>query len=244
MPEFIALSRGPHTVICLPGLDGSQALIERVVPQLDGEATLLWADYNRARGLTYPIAVEALESAIQRHRPSVIMAESFGSTVAIAWALEHPDRGIPLVLSGPLSWTRRRRCTGWGRFAAWLVPEPLQPFCVWLGSQFVIAPYTIEAVRRNLIRDFCAIPRQAWLDRLAMLLEVDLRPRLKELRAPLTLLWFEKDNVVFCQEEIDLFRAAGHGDAIRLIPGAGHSLWAHVPELVADEVRRHLNGRR
>lgn len=244
MPDFFPITSGPDKVLCLPGLDGSRALIGRLARQVEGEATLLWADYNRVRGLTYPRAVAALERAVQEHAPRAIVAESFGSTVALSWALEHPDRGIPLILSGPLSWVRRRGCTLWGRFAALIVPDLLRPCCVWAGSQFIIAPHAHPAVRHDLIRDFCAIPRRAWLDRLGMLLAVDLRPRLAEIRAPLTLMWFEDDGVVFSREEAALFRAAGHGDAIRLLPGRGHSLWAHAPEAVAAELRRHLDGRR
>lgn len=241
MIPLVPLSQGVHTVLALPGLDGSRALVDQLIPHLDGDVTLLWADYNRARGLTYSRAVATLERAVELHRPSGILAESFGSTVAMRWALEHPERAIPLVLSGPLSHVRRRWCTGWGRAAAWVTPDAIRPAVVWIGSQFVIARRA-RPIRPALIRDFCRIPRRAWLDRLAMLLEVDLRDRLPELRAPVTLLWGERDRVVYGDREAEIFRAAGHGDAIRILPGIGHSVWAEHPEAVAAELRRHLNG--
>jgi pimeloyl-ACP methyl ester carboxylesterase len=238
---WVPLTSGPRTVIALPGLDGSRALVNRLLPHLDGEVRLLWADYNRVRGLTYPNAVESLERAVRESTPCAVLAESFGSTLAIRWAIEHPEHAIPLVLSGPLSWVRRRWCTGWGRAAAWVTPDAVRPAVVWVGSQFVIARRP-PAVRRDLIRDFCRIPRRAWLDRLAMLLEVDLRGSLADLRAPVTLLWGGEDRVVFGDREAEVFRGAGHGESIRMLPGIGHSIWAENPEAVAEELRRHLNG--
>ena len=127
--------------------------------------------------------------------------------------------------------------------AAFIVPAPLQPLCVYLGSQVFVAPRCTRDIRQPLIRDFCKIPRHAWLDRLQMLLDLDLRPRQKDLRAPVTILWGEKDRVVFAREEAEIFRAAGHGGAIRMIPGVGHGLWAEAPAAVAEEVRRQFNGR-
>jgi pimeloyl-ACP methyl ester carboxylesterase len=231
---------GHQPVLCLPGLDGSRALVDQLIPHLEGHTRLIWANYNHARGLTYEAAVRALQRAVEEHCPRLIIAESFGSTVAVAWALEHPDQQIPLVLTGPLSWVRRRWCTGWGRFAAWITPDTIRPAVVWMGSQFVISRRGGRQVRRDLIRDFCRIPRRAWLDRLSMLLEVDLRARLREIRQPVTLLWGEDDRVVFSQDEAEIFRSAGHGHAIRILPGIGHSLWAEHPEAVAEEVRRVL----
>lgn len=237
MLEFTQLTSGPETVLCLPGLECSRAAIGEVAKVIDGDARLLWADFNRVAGLTYPRAVEWLQAAVERERPAVITAESFGSTIALSWALEHPENQIPLVLSGPFSHVRRRRFTSGGWLAAKWVPPVVQPLCVWVGGQYVIERRIARPLRQQVIRDLSRIPRHAWLDRLAMMLEVDLRPRLGEIKVPMTLLWGEEDNLVFPAEEAEEFRAAGHDDAIDILPNIGHSVWTQAPQRIADDIR-------
>jgi pimeloyl-ACP methyl ester carboxylesterase len=239
---FIELTQGEQAVLFLPGLDGSRSLVQGLARNLDSRVTLLWADFNSVRDLTYPRAVDMLQQSVERHSPCAIMAESFGSTVAISWALEHPESNLPLIFSGPLSWTRRRKCTWWGRAAALTVPRPLQPFFVRIGGRFIVGKRLPMPQRWNLIQDFMSIPRRAWLDRLTMLLEVDLRPRLAELQAPLSLIWGEEDRVVWSRLEAEVFEAAGHGEAIRILPNIAHSVLAEAPETLAEELMRVLNG--
>ncbi|MBN1476063.1 hypothetical protein JXA47_04865 [Candidatus Sumerlaeota bacterium] len=242
MFPFIELTRGERTVLFLPGLDGSRSLVQGLARSLDSRVTLLWANLNGVRDLTYPRAVQMLQESVERHSPSAIMAESFGSTVAISWALEHPESELPLIFSGPLSWTRRRKCTWWGRAAALTVPWPLQSLFVNIGGWFIVGKRLPLPQRWRLIRDFGSIPRRAWLDRLTMLLEVDLRPRLAELRAPLTLIWGEEDRVVWSKLEAEVFEVAGHREAIRLLPNIAHSVLAEAPEALAEELMRVLDG--
>jgi pimeloyl-ACP methyl ester carboxylesterase len=129
-----------------------------------------------------------------------LLGSSFGSTVALRFAADHPDRVRTVILQGGFPRRQFHRIErGLARMARY-----------WPGmmKDLIVRPYVMErfdrpqfAMADPAIYDFfleCsgAVPIQCAARRALMLDAIDLRPRLKSIRKPVLLIGGDRDGLV------------------------------------------------
>jgi pimeloyl-ACP methyl ester carboxylesterase len=188
---------GRPPLVYLPGIDGTGRLLYRQeglhrIYQVECVA------YDQDRPATYAelaaLGIERLEKA---GRPGVVLAESFGGAVALTLALARPDLVERLVLVNTFAWFPAR----WRiRLAAWagqLFPSrPAHPATRGVRGRFFFAPDIPPAVRAEWWERTADVPLSAYGRRLRLIAELDLRPRLGEIRTPTLVLVARNDRVV------------------------------------------------
>jgi pimeloyl-ACP methyl ester carboxylesterase len=171
-----------------------------------------------------------------------LFGSSFGSTVALRAAADHPARVRRVVLQGgfarrPLHWTERGLCR-LGRY--------------WFGLRMADLPFREREMRRREGAAFAGSDGAAWRFLLAntavgpcracalrslMLDRLDLRPRLGRVRCPVLLIGGDRDGIVprGCEAEVE----AGVADVRRVeLAGCGHyPQYTHVGEAAATVLR-------
>jgi 4,5:9,10-diseco-3-hydroxy-5,9,17-trioxoandrosta-1(10),2-diene-4-oate hydrolase len=180
-----------------------------------------------------------------------LLGHSMGGLTALSLALDHPARVDRLILadSGGLG-----RTTPFDvRLFFWLAPERLFPL---LGKRFMAWTLAQDDPRYKTLRDEAfefawqvynqraILPSGArafntWVNPIGV--SFDLRDRLRELEAPVLLLWGERDRIIPYEEALKARRRIAHGRLVAFTH-CGHSPQAERPDDFARVVNVWLNG--
>jgi pimeloyl-ACP methyl ester carboxylesterase len=175
-----------------------------------------------------------------------IAGSSFGGRIAIAFALEHPDRVRKLVLADAAGLSGQRppaifrfaRTPVVGRLLTVVTPR-------WVIRKNLLQVYGDPShVTEALVDRYDRLTlaegnRTALLDRLTGPQDPDLDDRLSELHMPVLLLWGERDRWIplpFAER----FAAGIAGAKLVVMPGLGHVAPEEDPETTSREVDRFL----
>ncbi|HEX3782269.1 MAG TPA: alpha/beta hydrolase [Pseudonocardiaceae bacterium] len=179
----------------------------------------------------WDIATIADRIALRHSEPVLVLGHSTGGAIALQLAVSHPrlvagllvvDSGAHMHGHGDVDRILATVETGWG---------PKLHKAV-LDRSFATPP---GAADRAELLDYAAmVPRQAALDALRSQRELDLTPRLAELRCPVTVLHGVLDPTRTLEQARDL-AAAIPGARLRYLD-TGHTPVYEAPDLVATEV--------
>lgn len=201
-----------------------------------------------ARDPARDIHDQATEAALGHlpDAPAHLIGHSFGATVALRLALEHPGRVASLTLIEPVLFAAARGQPGWARHRAAMAGlAPLQDaddaegatrcfLSEWGGGTPLDA--MPAAQRAYMVARIWVVPASAPAleeDRAALV------PRLGQLTCPVLLLEGDRSPPVI--GEIQTALAAAIPQAKRVVvPGAGHMAPITHPAEVAGEIRRLL----
>ncbi len=213
--------------ILIPGLDGTGLLYYRQVRPLEERHRVVpWRFQPRAE-FDYPDLVEELERASDNEPPGsvVVVGESFGGTIALHFALQHPEKISRLVLINTFPLYRRRLrirvgC-GMGRLLRWKGIREIKDFVVdrTLASEGIL-PEDRQRYR-ELIRQ---VYHPAYCRRLQLIRRLDLRERLKLVSVPTLIFASGRDKIVPSVKEARFMRSQIPGATLREFPLAGHAL--------------------
>jgi len=193
------------------------------------------ADYGRE-------AMAALDAAGHADRPAVILGSSFGGMVALAAALDHPERTAALVLLGTgAAWHRvpgRLRLAA--RFHRFL---PRRSYAR-LFAAFMLPPfrYPDAEVRLDLRRQMLHRTKNHIGDVLGAMRTFDEEARVGSVAAPTLVLHGAGDGVIpppagrFLAEHIP-------GAVLRILPDCGHLPQVARPAETVEAVRAFLGER-
>lgn len=218
-------SNGAQVFAYLPGLDGSGELIYAQEEELSTRYRVVRVPWRTKGRFRYGDLVTDVRDALDDAgaERAVIFAESFGGTVALQFALAHPERVDHLVVLNSFAYYPNRPLVKVGRALARLVPLPI----VWaLRAAVDIPTLALEGVpreaRRRFLRAANAQPLAAYAQRLDLVEGCDLRERLQELSVPTLFLAAEHDRVVPWRESRQMAERVP-GAAFELIPKVGHA---------------------
>lgn len=224
-----SLGAGPELVY-VPGIDGTGELLLGAEERFARTFRL-----TRLRYVSEPeVAVgadrydELARSACERLDErgigrALLLAESFGVGLALQIALDHPARVSGLALVNGFAHFSKRASLALSRATFARLPRSLFDL-----ARRHFAPITLFGPRRDpdVLLRFHALAGHATVEgyrrRLAMIAELDLRPRLNEIRPPVALFASDRDRIVAS------VRAAGEmqmllSDAtFELLPASGH----------------------
>jgi pimeloyl-ACP methyl ester carboxylesterase len=180
--------------------------------------------------------------------PFDLAGHSLGAGIAVTLAATRPDLVRGLILVAPAGLHPRRRLP-----ASVLAPAVTPMFAI----RRRLAPLTDFALGRQVllamaVADASSVsPTQARMmveasshatriaDAFATIAATDLRPRLDEIKAPLGLIWGERDVTIPVRGARHV-RAARPDALLEVIPGAGHVPMVEKPDAFARSLQRLL----
>ncbi|HEU4388076.1 MAG TPA: alpha/beta hydrolase, partial [Blastocatellia bacterium] len=194
-PSYSTTGQGP-LLIYIPGLDGTGELSFRHLPNLSRDYQVITYQLRDTGRFTYEDLAADIAHIVQDRNETraMILGESFGGTIAIEFALRYPEMAERLVLVNSFPWFRKRRLIRYGLFIASRMPFD----ATWLirraaATLGLIVDGIARADRRTFIAAIRNVKKPAYVRRLELISELDLRDRLGEIKAPTLLLAGEKD---------------------------------------------------
>ena len=167
---------------------------------------------------------------------AVLVGHSWGGTLAIAFALDHPDRAAGLVLLALPTHPHLRNLT-------WLYGALSLPFAGWLFARSLALPLSAAALPAGvrgafnpqapppgyltrsaawlLLRPQCFLANARDVAGLHAVLDVQV-PRYSGLRGPIVVINGDRDAVIAPQRHAMVFAAVLRDAKLVLLPGVGH----------------------
>ena len=214
-----------------------------------------WSDRPGGGGDATPAAqAKLIAEALSRMGigPALIVGHSWAGALALALALDHPERVSGLVLAAPVAMPMPGPIT-----LPWYWRLALKPPVLWVLSRTVgppVALYLLRDAGRRVFNPEEPVPgyietsRAALVVRPATLLAnvqdlvglppalAAMSPRYGELRVPTTIVTGAADPIVRPDRQaVPLSKAIPHATLVTL-PGAGHMLHYTAPDALADAV--------
>ena len=219
-------------------MDGTGRLFHRQVPLLARRYRT--ATYTlRDDAASMDVLVDDLAAVIRTvgTGPAVVIGESFGGTVALSFALAHPDlvRGLVVLnsFSRFLPQVNLRIAIG----ALQVMPWATMSLVRRLTAFRLHSRYT----HRTEIRRFLELTRQTrragYIARLRILRRYDVRERLRALRVPTLFLASEFDHLIPSVREGRYMAERVAGATLRILTGHGH-ICLIAPNLDLEQLLR------
>jgi pimeloyl-ACP methyl ester carboxylesterase len=217
-------------VIAIPGTLCAPSVFRRLAERLAGEV-----DVDAVSWLTEPgpwdIPTVADRIAARITEPALVLGHSTGGAIALQLALDHPDLVAGLVLvntgahmrgHGDVEQIVATMADDWG-------PEL---HAAVLDRSFAVP--LDPADRVELLAYAASVPVEAALAVLRSQRDLDLTPRLAQLRCPVTIVHGTLDQARTVQQVYEL-AADIPGARLRLVE-TGHTPVYEAPEVVAEEI--------
>jgi pimeloyl-ACP methyl ester carboxylesterase len=202
------MNKSLKKLVLLPGMDGSVELLRGLAGVLpEGlEAETLW--YPPDRWMTYGDLAGTLRGAIPVDEPFVLVAESYGTPLAILIAAMGPPNLKGMVLSAGFATSPMR---GWRRTLAW----DLAPLFSHLSMPTFVARYWMvgdeapRALVESLIGAVSWLTPRVLCTRVREMMNVDVRAELAQVKVPVLYIQPTKDRLVnpLCLEEMQAVKA-------------------------------------
>ncbi|MEW6071481.1 MAG: alpha/beta fold hydrolase [Planctomycetota bacterium] len=217
-------------VVYVPGIDGSGRYLLGTAARIAARFRLARLAYTAEippppGGDTYSGLARSVLAGLDEagfDRP-LVLTESFGGAVALQLALDAPERVAGLLIVNSFAHYAWRRRLAVSRLIAPLLPAPLVR-----ALRPVVAPRAFFHPRRDPAarRAFLATPPAAfdagYRRRLRMIRELDLRPRLAEIRAPVALFASDRDRIVAAVPAATVLQEGLPDARLEILSGAGH----------------------
>ncbi len=213
--------------LLIPGLDGTGLLYYRQLQSLARHFRALPFRFRERAGFDYADLVAELSEVTADEPPGsvTVVGESFGGTVALHYALAHPDKVRRLLLVNTFA-----RYPGRIRIRLGILVEPLLRHSVFraLKDRVVDGILRREGIpaedRAEYGRIITQVNRAAYRRRLELVRDLDLRKRLPEIRVPTVIFTSGRDRIVPSSRAARVMAALIPKATVHEFPRAGHAL--------------------
>jgi pimeloyl-ACP methyl ester carboxylesterase len=211
--------------VLVPGIDGTGRLFHRQVPLLARRyrvATYALRDDAPTMDVLVRDLARITDALSPATQPAVVVGESFGGTVALSFALAHPDRVAALVVlnSFPRFLPQFRLRLAIGALQA--IPWQTMPLVRRLTAFRLHSRFTHRTEIHRFLNLTRETSREGYVARLRILQAYDVRERLGEIRAPTLFLASERDHLVPAVEQAHFMTERVPGATLRILQGHGH----------------------
>ena len=223
-PQGLALTGSGPPLVFVPGMDGTGLLFYRQIPLLKSEYRV--ATYRlREEAPDMGVLVEDLAAVVRAAgggARATIVGESFGGTLAMSFALAHPELVDRLVIlnSFPrfLPQLRLRLAITGIRLLPWGAMSLVRRATAFrLHSR-----HTHRREMERFLKLTAQTTKRGYVSRLRILRHLDVRDRLHEIEAPTLLLASEMDHLVPSVAEARYMAERIPDATVRILHGHGH----------------------
>jgi pimeloyl-[acyl-carrier protein] methyl ester esterase len=228
----------PITLVLLPRLDGTGNLFANFLPELPQTVNVITATYPSQRFLQYSELVSWLSEIAPRDGPFAILAESYGSPLAVKFAATHPSNLTGVILSAGFisnpvrSWGPLPKLLARPLFFRFRPPDFVHEYFT-LGSR---APESLKLAVRQAVR---SVNAEVLAKRARAVINCDARQEIRQVKVPLLYLQATEDRLVGreCLDEIKRL----HPETISLCVCAPHLLLQREPRVAARAILQFLD---
>jgi pimeloyl-ACP methyl ester carboxylesterase len=213
-------------LVSLPGLDGTGELFYKQAPGLAERYSVVLTRLPDEGGFTYRDLADDVAGIIRElgRERAVVVGESFGGTVALWFALLHPDMVERLVIINSFARFRKRALLWMGLGLAHSAPRGFVWMVRWTGNSIGLL---LDGVGRKDRRRFHeavrSIKPEGYARRLELIRDLDIASRVSEIKAPTLFIAGGRDLLVPSAKEAAAMAARMPNAAVRVVAGAGHA---------------------
>ena len=223
-PGVRLTGRGPLLVF-VPGMDGTGELFYLQVPRLAPHyrvATYTLREDGTMQDLVADLAAVIAESGT--HGRATVVGESFGGTVALSFALTHPEMVDRLVVlnSFPRFLPQARLHLAIAVLRALPFPWVVMSLVRRLTAFRLHSRHTHRREIRRFLEVTARTTRAGYLSRLRVLRDFDVRARLGDIRTPTLFLASDRDHLVPAVEQARYMADRVPNARLRVLRGHGH----------------------
>jgi pimeloyl-ACP methyl ester carboxylesterase len=212
-------------MVLIPGMDGTGLLFYRQAPLLTPRFNVvthrLSDDRDRMERLVDDLLVRLTEVAPPGAQ-ALLVGESFGGALALSFALAHPGRVAGLVIVNSFPYfnpqLRLRLAIRGLSLLPWGAMRAVRRATAWRMHS--------KHTHREDLRRFRSLMRQTtragYVNRLRILTDYDVRPRLREIQSPTLFLASSDDHLVPAVQQARLMAGEVPRSAMRVLDGHGH----------------------
>ena len=216
-----------EAVVLVSGMDGTGRLFYRQVPLLARSyrvATYALRDSATTMDQLVADLGEVIDAVAADTRRATIVGESFGGALALSFALAWPEQVDRLVVLNSFPHFTPQFRLHLARFGLRALPWGAMNVVRRLTATRLHSPHTHRDEIRRFIELTASASREGYSNRLQVLTQYDVRPRLQEIRAPTLFLASPQDHLVPSVAQAQYMAAPGspiHGADPR-------RPWAHL----------------
>ena len=173
---------------------------------------------------------------------AVVVGHSYGSQLAMQFAVRHPERVQGLVLMGAFSPEPGLPIM----HALWeelfsTIADPISTEVAWEFQSSTVARPVAAGLIETAASESLKVPAHVWKSAFEPLLTMDLRGQLNKVRTPVKLIWGDQDAMAGCSDQAALLEAFPNA-SLSTYYGAGHAVHWEDPERVAEDIAEFVSG--
>lgn len=215
---------GPPLVL-VPGMDGTGRLFYSQIPRLAPNyrvATLKLRDSADRMEILVEDLARLIRALSPTGEPAIVCGESFGGTLSMSLAHQHPELVKALVVINSFS-----RFLPQHRLDAALISLRFIPWgAMLLVRRFTSAGmhsrYTHRREIHRFLQEMRFTTKEGYLNRLRILKRYDMRPHLAEIRVPTLYVASTHDHLVPSLEQARYMMARVPNASLEILEGHGH----------------------
>ena len=232
-------------VLFLHGVTDSWRSFERVLPHLPASIHVFaltqrgHGDADRPatgyRTRDFAADVAAFMDALGLER-AIVVGHSMGSTNALRFAIDHPERTLGLVLAGSCAtYSGNPVIVEFWETAISPLTDPIDPELARDFQQSTLAQPVPRTFFDTAVRESLKVPAHVWRAAFQGFLEDDFVDEIGRIKAPTLILWGARD--VLCpRADQEALVAEITGARLAVYESAGHALHWEEPERFAADV--------
>jgi pimeloyl-ACP methyl ester carboxylesterase len=234
----LSVSGEGHSVILVPGMNGTGELFYRQVPRLERSyrvATYSLRDDAASFDELAADLANIVDAVAPLERHAIIVGESFGGAVALTFALRYPERVRALVILNSFAYFAPQLRLRLAIAGLKVLPWGAMPLVRHLTAFRLHSPHTHRAEVKQFIELTAHAGRDGYINRLKLLTRYDVRERLHEVRPSALFLASEKDHLVPAVSQARYMAARVPSSVMRVLTGHGH-ICLIAPDLDLAEI--------
>ncbi len=168
--------------------------------------------------------------------PAVVVGHSMGSTNALRFAIDHPERTLGLVLVGAFHAYRGNPAVlEFWESAVSRLADPIDPGFVREFQESTLAQPVPEVFLETVVQESLKVPARVWRTAFEGFLADDFTSELGRIKVPTLIVWGARDT--FCsRSDQDALLTAIAGSRLVAYESAGHTLHWEEPEHFAGDL--------